>query len=454
MDAEARVDLLLGNPRKAVVALAIPIIISLIVAEVNTLADRAWCSGMGVEALAAVALVRPIYSVYMGLGSGLGVGAAAVISRYLGAERPKDASAAAIQALLIGIVFALALTPILFFLQSGILEAIGSEDINDDALRYMTCYTLSLVIIVTNGVIGGILNGQGATGLSTVMMMVLAVSNMILDPIFIYGLGMGLTGASVATVISTVISLLIGLWFMVGKRTYLRFTRDSLRLDRTQMRAIYKAGIPQMIEYIIIYAMDVVLNKIIIDCAGAEGFTIFSVPDAVVFIMIVPSMAVGAALVTVASSAYGQRNVERMQEAFRFSVMFGIGIVLSLVLIAELIPSVVMMPFTYSDEMIPLRSRMADTLRILALYAPLFSMTPLCSGFLQAMKYPAFAVIIAFVRNLILIGLYLIAATISLTAICWFLDLGHVIGAVMIITVTYLTFRHVRARMAEGTASL
>ncbi len=454
MDAEARVDLLLGNPRKAVVALAIPIIISLIVAEVNTLADRAWCSGMGVEALAAVALVRPIYSVYMGLGSGLGVGAAAVISRYLGAERPKDASAAAIQALLIGIVFALALTPILFFLQSGILEAIGSEDINDGALKYMTCYTLSLVIIVTNGVIGGILNGQGATGLSTVMMMVLAVSNMILDPIFIYGLGMGLTGASVATVIATVISLLVGLWFMVGKRTYLRFTRDSLRLDRTQMRAIYKAGIPQMIEYIIIYAMDVFLNKIIIDCAGAEGFTIFSVPDAVVFIMVVPSMAVGAALVTVASSAYGQRNVERMQEAFRFSVMFGIGIVLSLVLIAELIPSVVMMPFTYSDEMIPLRSRMADTLRILALYAPMFSMTPLCSGFLQAMKYPTFAVIIAFVRNLILIGLFLIAATISFTAICWFLDLGHVIGAVIIITVTYLTFRHVRARIAEGTASL
>ena len=454
MDAEARVDLLLGNPRKAVVALAIPIIISLVVAEVNTLADRAWCSGMGVEALAAVALVRPIYSVYMGLGSGLGVGAAAVISRYLGAERPKDASAAAIQALLIGFVFALVLTPILFFMQPGILSAIGSEDINDDALKYMTCYTLSLIIIVANGVVGGILNGQGATGLSTVMMMVLAVSNMILDPIFIYGLGMGLTGASVATVIATVISLLVGLWFMIGKRTYLRFSKESLRLDRTQMRAICKAGIPQMVEYIIIYAMDVILNKIIIDCAGAEGFTIFSVPDAVVFIMIVPSMAVGAALVTVASSAYGQRDVERMQDAFRFSVIFGIGIVLFLVLIAELIPSIVMVPFTYSEEMAPLRSRMADTLRILALYAPLFSMTPLCSGFLQAMKFPTFAVIIAVIRNLILIGLYLIAATISLTAICWFLDLGHVIGAVMIITVTYLTFRHVRARMAEGTVSI
>ena len=454
MDAETRVELLLGDPRKAVVALAIPIIISLVVAEVNTLADRAWCSGMGVEALAAVALIRPIYSVYMGLGSGLGVGAAAVISRYLGADRPKDASSAAIQALLIGIVFALILTPILFFTQSGLLDLIGSEDINDDAIAYLTCYTLSLVIIVTNGVIGGILNGQGATGLSTVMMMVLAVSNMILDPIFIYGLGMGLTGASVATVIATVISMSVGIWFMIGKKTYLTFSKESLVFDRARMRAIYRAGIPQMLEYVIIYAMDVILNKIVIDAAGARGFTIFSVPDAVVFIMIVPSMAVGAALVTVASSAYGQKDVQRMKDAFRYAVIFGIGIVLSIVLIAELIPSIVMMPYTYSEEMIPLRQEMADTLRILALYAPLFSMTPLCSGFLQAMKYPTFSVIIAIVRNLILIGLYMIAAGISFTAICWFLDLGHVIGAVMIITVTYFTFRHVRTKMAEGTATL
>ena len=93
-------------------------------------------------------------------------------------------------------------------------------------------------------------------------------------------------------------------------------------------------------------------------------------------------------------------------------------------------------------------------MRILAIYAPMFSMTPICSGYLQAMKYPSFSVIIAIVRNLILIGLFLIAATISLTAICWFLVLGHFIGATMIIVVTYFTFRHVkRTVFAEPSAA-
>ena len=450
MDAETRVATLLGDPKKAIIAMAIPIMLSLVVAEVNSLADRAWCSGLGVEAIAAISVVRPMYNVYVGLGSGLGVGAAAVISRNIGAGRKKDASSCAIQAIIIGLVFGIILTPILYLVQPGLLDVIGSEDIHGVTMSYMTCYTLSLAIIVANGVIGGVLNGQGAAGLSTTMMIVLAVSNMILDPIFIYVLGLGITGASMATVIATVLSMSLGLWYMFGRKTFLRYDRSVLGFDLSHMRSIAKAGIPQMLEFVVIYAMDMVLNMIVISCAGSEGLTIYSTPDAIVCIMIVPAMAVGSAVVTVASSAYGQRNISRMQEAFRFSVKFGIGMVLATVVLVELIPSVFMSLFTYSGEMAALKPQMVDTMRILAIYAPMFSMTPICSGFLQAMKYPSFSVIIAVVRNLILIGLFLIAATISLTAICWFLVLGHLIGAMIIITVTFFTFRHVRAGMASG----
>lgn len=444
MDAETRVATLLGDPRKAVVAMAIPIIISLAVAEINSVADRAWCSGLGVEALAAISVVRPIYNVYVGLGAGLGVGAAAVISRNIGAGRPKDASVSAVQAIIIGLLFALALTPVMFLLQPGLLEAIGSEDIYDATMSYMTCYTLSLAIIVMNGVIGGVLNGQGAASLSTIMMMVLAVSNMILDPIFIYTFGLGITGASMATVIATVISLLVGMRYMLGRRTYLRFGRSMMRLDGPNMRSIMKAGIPQMLEYVVIYAMDTFLNMIVISSNGSRGLTIYSTPDAIVFLMVIPAMAVGSALVTVASSAYGQKDVQRMMGAFRFALMFGLGIVLSLVIFVELLPWLPMMMFTYTEEMAELRPEMIEAMRIMALYAPLFSMTPLCSGFLQAMKYPSFSVIIAIVRNLILIGLFMIASAYSLTMIMWSLDLGHLIGAIIISVVTFFTFRYVR----------
>ena len=128
----------------------------------------------------------------------------------------------------------------------------------------------------------------------------------------------------------------------------------------------------------------------------------------------------------------------------------GIGVILILVLLVELLPAVVMMPITYTGDMADLKPQLVDTMRILALYAPFYSMTPICSAFLQAMKHPTYSVVLAIVRNLILIGLFLIAANVSLTAICWALVIGHVIGATVVVSVTLLTYRSVRSNMTEA----
>ena len=453
MDAGSRVDMLLGDPKKAIVAMSLPIIASLVVAELNAIVDRAWCSGMGVEALAAISVIRPIYCVYVGLGSGLGVGVAAVISRYIGAGNPEKASSSAVQAVLLGIVIGLILAPVIFLIQPGLLDVIGSSDINEITLSYMTCFTVCLPLIIVNGTIGGVLNGQGAAGLSTAMMVSQAVANMILDPIFIYVLGLGLTGASAATMVSTALSLAMGLYFVLGRRTYLKIGRGSLGYDSGNMRAVSKAGLPQMLEFAVIYAMDCVLNMIIISCAGSEGLTVYSMPDSIVALMIVPGLAVESALVAVASSAYGQRDPDRMQEAFFFAMKFGIGIVLALLVVVELLPGVFISVFTYSDAMSVYRPQMIEALRIMALYAPLFSITPICSAYLQSMKHPGYSVVIAIVRNLIMIGMYLIGSLISLVAIMWLLDLAHLIGALIIIAVTAVTFRNVRSMFGSGQLS-
>ena len=226
---------------------------------------------MGVEALASIAVVRPIYNVYSGLGAGLGVGAAAVISRYIGAERPSDASSGAIQAIILAMIFGIILTPIMFLLQPGLIELIGSEDIQDSTVAYLTNFTVCLVLIMVNGTIGGILNGQGAANLSTAMMMVLAVSNIVLDPIFIYILDFGLVGASAATMVATSLSMLVGIGYIMSRRTYLRFDRSVLRFQSEHMRVITKAGFPQMLEYLIVFGMDAILNMIIISCAGSDA---------------------------------------------------------------------------------------------------------------------------------------------------------------------------------------
>ncbi|MBR3475817.1 MAG: MATE family efflux transporter [Candidatus Methanomethylophilaceae archaeon] len=436
MDAEGRVEKLLGDPRKAIVYMAIPILIALLVAQLNVLVDRMWCSGLGVDCLAALAVAAPIYNVFVGLGSGLGVGASAVVSRMIGAKRKEDASACAAQSLVFALIFGIACTPVVILIQGPLFEAIGAEDVLGLSMDYMTPFSLSILLLILNGTVSGILTGEGATTQSTVMMVVLAFSNMVLDPVFIYWADMGIAGASVATVASTLLSFLLGCHFLFSRKAYLGYARRSFRFDGAHMKSVVVAGVPQMLEYCVLYGMDAVLNFLVILCAGSEGLAIFSTPDRVIEAIVVPAMAVGSALVPVASSAYGQRNPERMSKAFGYSVKAGILSVAFLSLMLILFSEQVMTMFTYSDATVSYRPAMAEAMTILALYAPFYSFNPLCSGYLQALGHPEVSVVCAVLRNAVLITFFYIAGQFSLQAIFWALFFGHVVGATIILVIT------------------
>ncbi len=449
MTAEENVSILLGNPKVAIRKLAIPLILSLLVSQINVLADRAWCSGLGVDAMAAIAVVIPIYMTIVGLGSGLGVGASAIISRMIGADSKEKACNAASQALLFGLVFAIILTPVLLISQRGILTILGAGDVLDMAESYLTVYSICAIIILMNGAIGGILNGQGATSLSTVMMIVMAISNIVLDPVFIYWLDMGVRGAAIATVIATVFSLLIGAYFIMSRRTYLTIDRSHMKYEKEQMRMVSVAAIPQMIEYAVMYAMNAVLNVIVINTGGSEGLTVYSTPDNLIDLIVIPAMAIGSALVPVASSAFGQKNMDRMKASFRYALMLSLAAVICLAIITEIFSEQALFIFTYSEEMAALRPTMVHALRIMCLYSALFAFTPICSGYLQAMGRPNYSVFCAVWRNLALIGSFIfLASFMNMDGIFWGLVLGHSIGAMTILCVALLTQRNVEKDMA------
>ena len=452
MTAEENVSILLGNPKVAIRKLAIPLILSLLVSQINVLADRAWCSGLGVDAMAAIAVVIPIYMTIVGLGSGLGVGASAIISRMIGADSKEKACNAASQALLFGLVFAIILTPILLISQRGILTILGAGDVLDMAESYLTIYSICAIIILMNGAIGGILNGQGATSLSTVMMIVMAISNIVLDPVFIYWLDMGVRGAAIATVIATVFSLLIGAYFIMSRRTYLTIDRSHMKYEKEQMRMVSVAAIPQMIEYAVMYAMNAVLNVIVINTGGSEGLTVYSTPDNLIDLIVIPAMAIGSALVPVASSAFGQKNMDRMKASFRYALMLSLAAVICLAIITEIFSEQALFIFTYSEEMAALRPTMVHALRIMCLYSALFAFTPICSGYLQAMGRPNYSVFCAVWRNLALIGSFIfLASFMNMVGIFWGLVLGHSIGAMTILCVALLTQRNVEKGMVTSS---
>ena len=185
MDAEGNVSVLLGDPRGAIRSMAVPLFIALVVTEVNTLADRSWCSGLGQEALAAVALCSPLYLVITGLGTGMGVGGAATVSRRIGSGEIDRARVSAIQTLLFSLVFGAILAPILVLTCEDLLVLVGSGDVTQQSYDYMVWLAAGTPVLVLNGAVAGLLRGEGAARASTVMMAILAVTNIVLDPVMV-----------------------------------------------------------------------------------------------------------------------------------------------------------------------------------------------------------------------------------------------------------------------------
>ena len=430
MTAEGNVSILLGDPRRAIRAMTVPLLIALLVVQVNALADRAWCSGLGTEALAATAICAPLYEVITGLGTGLGVGGAAVVSRYIGSGSRGEASRGSVQTMLFSLIFGILLTPILVLLCRDILVLVGSGDVTDVSYDYMIWIMLATPVFILNGAVAGLIRGEGAARMSTVMMVVLALGNIVLDPILIYGAGMGIAGASVATVLATVVSTVIGLQYYRAS-SYIRLRGSDIRLESGMMLTVLRAGIPQMAEYTVMYAMNLVLNYLVIWCAGSEGLAVYSVPNMVVNIALLPAYAVGSALVPVASAAYGRGDLDKMREAYRYSLRFSMGMVIVLTALLLLIPDPFIYPFTYSDGTEYLREDMATALRICSLCIPFYSIIPLGSSMLQALALPNWSLAMSFVRNFVFIGLYAAGATVSLTWIYWAVVVGSVIGGLM-----------------------
>ena len=435
MASDDDVRVLLGDPRKAVKAMAIPLLISLLVAELNSIADRVWCSGLGSDALATIAVVVPIYLVLSGLGNGLGVGGAAVVARFIGAGDRDSACGCALNAAVFSLVFGLLLLPILLPTMDPILSVIGSEDINGLASDYMLYIVLMSPILILNGTMAGLLRGEGAARMAKTMVLITAVVNIVLDPLFIYILDMGVAGASLATLIATSVSTLFGLSLYLRGMTYIHMSIRGFRFNRRHLGTVLAVGVPQMLEYTVMYAMNVVLNLIVIMCAGSVGLTIYTVPNSIMELAVIPAMAIGSALVPVASSAYGQRNTARISEAYRYSLKTAVGVVALLVAVVFVVPEPFLYMFTYTPEMEALRGQMVEAMRIYCLFLPFYAAIPVCSGLLQSIMMPNRSVWCAVVRNILLIILYWIAAQYSLTAIFWAVFLGEVIGGLMIYAV-------------------
>ena len=188
----------------------------------------------------------------------------------------------------------------------------ASPEVLGLSLDYAKVLLLSLTPLMFNNVTNGVLRGEGNATKAMYAMTVGSLLNVVLDPIFIYSLGMGVKGAAYATVISILVSTaMISYWFFVKRDTYVNVNFKRFRLPAEVLRDILKVGIPASLAQISMFVATFVLNAFAVKAGGDEGVAVFSSAWRIVSFGTVPMQGIAMAVTSVVGTAYGERNVKK-----------------------------------------------------------------------------------------------------------------------------------------------
>lgn len=428
MSDRGSVDVLLGDPKKALRGMMIPFIVSYMVVQINLLADTMWCAGLGAEASSAVSSMAPLIWIISDIGTGLGVGASVAIARAIGAGNRGRADRLCSQMVMLSLFISILVTVSMYLLLKPSIHLIGADDIEKGCVAYMMPMILLSVFMVMNGVFAGLIRAEGAARRVMILMLSVAVLNIVLDPILIYVFDMGVTGAGLATALSTVPAVLVSVyWYAVG-RLNLHIDLHGYRPIPSDIKDLLYVGIPKISESMIINIMSFVQRVFVIICAGTIGVMIFNIPWRYVAIGIVPAIAICAAMVPICSAAMGSNDLRRAKVGFRYATKLALGFSLPLTAFIFVFAEPLMVPFTLEESMRAIRPEFVETLRIYALIIPFWCMIELGSAIMQSLRKAQFAMVMSFLRNAMICVMFLFACRYDMTAISLSLLLAEIIG--------------------------
>ena len=367
MNETKEIRLIKDNPRKAIWKLSLPITFSLLFLMLNNLIDCAWVSGLGGNALAAVGFVTPLYLAIVGLGSGLGAGINSAISRAIGSEDNERANNTAWHGIILSIFCTILLTIILYFALNEILATMGAGEVMEFAKDYGEIMVLGTFALLFPSILGAILRSEGQIKKATYPLIACSVMNMVIDPIVIYTLNMGITGAALCTIFCELVCVIImAYWLFIERDTYFDLHLSKFKNTLKIYKDILIVGIPASLEEIIMAILSAILNATLVVVGGTVSVAVFSATWRLISIAVTPAVGVGIAAITVIATAYGAKDWKKLKIAFNssfeISMIFATVVFVIFFIFAEDLSGL----FTYYDN--GLSDAITMAIRILGIY--------------------------------------------------------------------------------------
>ncbi|MGZ7048025.1 MAG: MATE family efflux transporter [Methanobacterium sp.] len=432
-DVDKRISMITGDPKKAIRALSVPMIISMLLLMAYNLADSIWVAGLGPNALAALGFVTPIFMIVIGLGNGLGAGATSLIARCIGAENKQGADNAAIHAVILTVGLSAILTVLIILFLPKILMTMGAGESTGLATQYGQIVFGGLIFLIFSSVSSGILRAEGNVKKPMYAMAATAILNIVLDPIFIYYFGWGVSGAAWATVISSLIaSSLMVYWLILKKDTFVSFSISDFKPNIVVIKDILSVGLPASAESFVMSVLGIVLNTMLVITAGTGAVAVYTAGWRIVMMAMIPPIAIGTATITVAGTAYGAKKYENLSTALSYAAKLGIAIAAVTGVITYFFAPYIANIFAYSSESAFMAPSIAAFLQVMCLFFVVVPLGITASSVFQAMGKGMTSLALTVIREVLFISVfaYIFAFTLGLGShgVWWGIVVGGACG--------------------------
>jgi len=312
-------DFTSGSIKRAIVILAIPMILEMLMESLFAVIDVFYVSRVGIDAVATVGITESIVTLIYALGIGMSMGATAMVARRVGEKRPEAAARAAGQVILLGcgVSAIIAFVGIVFAADILRLMKAGPELV-EKGTRYVQIMLGGNLSILFLFLLNGVFRGAGNAGIAMRTLWIANGINIILDPLLIFGIGpfpeLGLTGAAIATTTGRSIGVLYQIRMLSGRRGVIQLSWKDLGIDWHIIRRLVRVSLSGTGQYLIASASWIFLTRIIADF-GSEALAGYTIGIRLLIFTILPSWGMANAAATLVGQNLGAGQPERAERS-------------------------------------------------------------------------------------------------------------------------------------------
>lgn len=387
---------------RLLLSLSLPATIGMLVQAMYNFVDTIFVGrGVGSMGIAGISISLPVQIFVMAFAQMFGIGGASVISRALGEKNHEKAKRAAGNVMAFSIAFGLAMTLLGYFFLDRLLIMLGaSEAIIPYAREYLGIILFGSVFFSFGMAMNHVVRAEGKPKIAMAAMLISAVLNIILDPIFIFSLNMGIWGAALATVLSQAATSIYVLFYFLSGKSLLRVSLRSLIPEWKIMRETVSVGLSAFSRQVAGSLLAVVLNNSLVFYGGDIAVAVYGVINRLLMVFIMPMFGVNQGFLPIVGYNYGARKMRRARESVKLASTVTTLIALFSAIIMFLFARQLISIFTDETELI---EPAIFALRIVILAIPTIGVQVIASGMFQALGKAVPALFLSLLRQIIIL---------------------------------------------------